>query len=253
MQDAWTDQGMPLEAESEDNGLAEPADTDVAPEEEAPVELTFDEKLFLLEEAVTKHPLNREVLYKTLAYCAEERTLQDLEAKIASWPEFKTATQNQARMADTLVRAHGLERIERDADGEPITPEQKEGLDEDAIDDLVQSVSFRATDVGARFVEQHRPRARLVELLQLAPERAGTYIELLEFTAEKPRSYGEISELLRGRPVLETVIDGTRHTMQPSVFVDKLERAGALVWKEGWSLTEEGEAFLQDLRASDQG
>ena len=39
--------------------------------------------------------------------------------------------------------------------------------------------------------------------------------------------------------------------MQPSVFVDKLERAGALVWNEGWRLTEEGEAFLQDLKASE--
>lgn len=253
MQDAWIDQGTPLEDEPHDNGLVDLANTDVPPEEEAPVELAFDEKLAVLEEAVTKHPLNREPLYKLLAYCREERALEDIEGEIASWPEFKGATMNQARMAGTLVRAHGLERIERDAQGAPVAPEQMEGLDEDAVDDLVQAVCFRTTDVGERFVEQHRPRARLVELLQLAPERAGTYIELLEFTAEKPRTYGEIAELLRGRPVLETVIDGTRHTMQPSALVDKLERAGALVWKEGWSLTEEGEEFLQDLRASEQG
>lgn len=87
--------------------------------------------------------------------------------------------------------------------------------------------------------------------MQLAPERADVYRELLEFTAAKPRTYHDIAELLRDRPVLETVIGGTRHTMQPSVFVDKLERAGALVWNEGWRLTEEGEAFLQDLKASE--
>ena len=58
-------------------------------------------------------------------------------------------------------------------------------------------------------------------------------------------------ELLRGRPVLETVIGGERRRMQPSVFVDKLERSGALVWKEGWCLTEEGDAFLRDLKASE--
>lgn len=90
-----------------------------------------------------------------------------------------------------------------------------------------------------------------MELLQLAPERADVYIELLEFTREKPRAYGEIVELLRGRPILQTVINGVRHTMQPSVFVDKLERSGALVWNEGWCLTEEGDAFLQDLKTGE--
>ena len=50
-------------------------------------------------------------------------------------------------------------------------------------------------------------------------------------------------ELLLGRPALQTVIDGHVETMQPSVFVDKLERSGALVWKEGWCLTEEGTRF----------
>lgn len=241
----------PALREPEDNGLLDPADTDVAREEDAPAGLSPDEQLAVLEEAVTKHPLNREALYKLLAYCLQERRLEDVEATVASWPAFATATQNQYRMAETLVRAHGLVRVERDAEGAVVAPERIAGLDEDARDDLVASLSYKTTDAGARFVEQHRPRARLVELLQLAPERADTYLELLAYIAAEPRSYGDVARLLAGRPVLETVIDGTRHTMQPSVFLDKLERAGALVWKDGWSLTEEGEAFLQDLRVSE--
>ena len=199
-------------------------------------------RLAAIEDTVCRHPLNREVLYRMLAYCAEERALDDLEREAASWPEFETATQNQYRLAEHLVRAGGLDRI---------MEQDKEGLDEDAVDDLVRSVAFRTTEAGVRFVEQHRPRARLVELLQLAPERADVYIELLEFVRARPRAYNDIVELLRGRPVLETVIGGERRRMQPSVFVDKLERSGALVWKEGWCLTEEGDAFLRDLKASE--
>lgn len=210
-----------------------------------------EERLAALEDTVCRHPLNREVLYRMLAYCAEERTLADLEREVASWPAFKTATQNQYRLAEHLVRARGLERVERDAHSAIVTPQDKEGLDEDAADDLVAVTSYRATETGRRFVERHRPRARLVELLHLAPERTGAYVELLEFARAQPRSYGDIAELLRGRPVLETVVDGARRTMQPSVFVDKLERSGALVWNDGWCLTEEGEAFLQDLKASE--
>ena len=126
-------------------------------------------RLAAIEDTVCRHPLNREVLYRMLAYCAEERALDDLEREAASWPEFETATQNQYRLAEHLVRAGGLDRIERDERGAIVMEQDKEGLDEDAVDDLVRSVAFRTTEAGVRFVEQHRPRARLVELLQLAP------------------------------------------------------------------------------------
>ena len=140
-----------------------------------------EDRLAAIEDAVCRHPLNREVLYRMLAYCAEERALDDLEREAAPWPESETATQNQYRLAEHLVRAGGLDRIERDERGAIVMEQDKEGLDEDAVDDLVRSVAFRTTEAGVRFVEQHRPRARLVELLQLAPERADVYIELLEF------------------------------------------------------------------------
>ena len=154
-----------------ENGLTDPARTDVS-DDDAFGELAAlspEEKLAALEEAVARHPLNREVLYKILAYCAEERALEDMERKIASWPEFRGATQNQRRMAETLVRAHGLERKEYDADDAAITPKRMEGLGEDEASDLAASIAYRTTEAGARFVERHRPRARLEELLQLSP------------------------------------------------------------------------------------
>ncbi|WP_449316367.1 hypothetical protein [Rubneribacter sp.] len=255
-------QSAPIRAAGEEpgrdpreNGLTDPARTDVS-DDDAFGELAAlspEEKLAALEEAVARHPLNREVLYKILAYCAEERALEDMERKIASWPEFRGATQNQRRMAETLVRAHGLERKEYDADDAAITPKRMEGLGEDEASDLAASIAYRTTEAGARFVERHRPRARLEELLQLSPDRAPAYLELLAFAAEKPRTYGEVVGLLRGRPVLETAIDGTRLTMQPSVLVDKLERCGALVWDDGWTATEEGRAFLRERKAREDG
>lgn len=215
-------------------------------------ELTFDEKLQALNMTVMRHPLNREILYKALAFCAEERTLSEAEDFIAALPQFASATQNQYYLLMSLVKAHGLEFIERDEQGGRVTPDMKEGLTEDEVDDLVATWSFKSTEVGDYFVEFNRPVARLVDLLSLVPERSDTYAELLEFVGEEPRTYGQIEGLLRGRPALETIIDGRRETMQPSVFVDKLERAGALIWKEGWTLTEEGREFLEDLKVNGQ-
>lgn len=188
-------------------------------------ELTFEEKLAELNRTVMRHPLNREILYKTLAFCAEERPLREAEDFIAALPQFERATQNQFYMLMSLVRSYGLDMIERDEDGNRVLPEQKEGLSEDEVDDLVAEISFKSTDVGDWFVDYNKPSAR---------------------------PYGQIEELLLGRPALQTVIDGRVETMQPSVFVDKLERAGALVWKEGWTLTEEGREFLEDLKVNGQ-
>ena len=103
-------------------------------------------------------------------------------------------------------------------------------------------ISFKSTDVGDWFVDYNKPSTRLVDLLHLVPERTDTYIELLEFV-EGPRPL----RADRGAALGEARSDGDRRsrveTMQPSVFVDKLERAGALVWKEGWTLTEEEGSF----------
>ena len=91
-----------------------------------------EDRMAAIEDTVCRHPLNREVLYRMLAYCAEERALDDLEREAASWPEFETATQNQYRLAEHLVRAGGLDRIERDERGAIVMEQDKEGLDEAA-------------------------------------------------------------------------------------------------------------------------
>ena len=51
-----------------------------------------------------------------------------------------------------------------------------------------------------------------------------------------------------GRDVLVRLVNGEPQAMQPSVFVDKLEAAGAVEWRDGWVLTDEGRSYLQELR-----
>ena len=68
----------------------------------AAVELTFEEKLDALNATVMRHPLNREILYKALAFCEEERPLREAEDFIASIPQFEMATQNQYYMLTSL-------------------------------------------------------------------------------------------------------------------------------------------------------
>lgn len=215
-----------------------------APDAAAPL----PQRLARLEAAVTRHPLHREILYRTLAFCQQRRELSAIEDEIASYPEFARATQDQYHLIVALEQAGGLVRTPLDADGADVTPERLTGLTEDEADDLVATYAFSTTDAGVALVEQHAPRARLIELMGLVPERTDTYVELMAYLEEEPRTYAQICALLQGRPALLRVgPDGEPQQMQPSVFLDKLEQAGGVEWDEGWVLTREGREFLDEL------
>lgn len=240
--------------ENQDNGFADLAADDyseVLSDSEIVEEvasMSRAEQMALLSETVTRQPLNRELMYKTLVFCLEEHPLPDVESEMATFPEFKGCTQNQFALISLLTRAGGLECIEYDEQGNRVFEEQKEGLTEDEIDDLVWSFSYKTTELGAEFVEIHSPRARIIEMMNLNPERKEAYAQMLEFISREKRSYPELEAFLRGNPALETVINGHHETMQPSVFVDKLERNGAVVWDNGWKLTKEGREYLEELK-----
>lgn len=237
--------GTPAASESPE---AEDADQVDEPDEGTYVDdVTFSRQVAKLTAAVARQPLQREILYKVLVYCQESRGLQEIEHEVTTYAAFKHAANNPYHFIEVLENAGGLERFELDDEGEVVTPERKEGLTDDEIDDLVASYAFMTTPVGMAVVEQHTPRARIIELLNLVPERKDAYIELLEFCSEEPRTYNEVSQLFKGRDVLVRLVDGEPQTMQPSVFIDKLEAAGGIEWRDGWVLTEEGKSYLAEL------
>ena len=152
-------------------------------------ELTFEEKLAELNRTVMRHPLNREILYKTLAFCAEERPLREAEDFIAALPQFERATQNQFYMLMSLVRSYGLDMIERDEDGQPRFARAEGG----ALRRRGRRSRGRGSRSRARMwatgssSTTSRPRASWICFI-LCPERTDTYIELLEFVARRPRA-----------------------------------------------------------------
>jgi hypothetical protein len=64
-------------------------------------------------------------------------------------------------------------------------------------------------------------------------------VEILDFLTTK-RNFGEVDALLRNRAALSR----GEETIQPSVFVDKLEKAGAVFWQDGWQASEGGREYL---------
>lgn len=212
--------------------------------------VVFGRMVAKVTEAVTRNPLQRELFYKVLSFCQESKPLREIEQMVMALPGFERTSANAYHFIAVMENAGGLERFELDDEGDVVDDARKAGLTEDEIDDLVAEYAFMTTPAGQAVVEQHTPRARIIELLGLVPERRDTYIELMEFLAEEPRTYNEVTQLLDGRDVLWRLDSkGNPELMQPSVFLDKLHDAAAIEWHQGWQLSEEGHAYLDELKS----
>ena len=212
--------------------------------------VVFGRMVAKVTEAVTRNPLQRELFYKVLSFCQESKPLREIEQMVMALPGIERTSANAYHFIAVMENAGGLERFELDDEGDVVDDARKAGLTEDEIDDLVAEYAFMTTPAGQAVVEQHTPRARIIELLGLVPERRDTYIELMEFLAEEPRTYNEVTQLLDGRDVLWHLDSkGNPELMQPSVFLDKLHDAAAIEWQQGWQLSEEGRAYLDELKS----
>lgn len=103
------------------------------------------------------------------------------------------------------------------------------------------------TPVGEQVADDLAPEKRLRHLFDLVPQRLTTYLDLMDFCRDR-RTFKEIEALLRTRPAAAFASTSSSQPLQPSFFVDALERSGGLAWNDGWKITERGMKILQELR-----
>lgn len=197
-----------------------------------------------IEKTLTRQSLHREILYKTLAFCQERRTMREVEEQIVSFPEFKSATQNQYFLMNSLVVAGGLVRMFVDSEGVELDWENLADATDEEIDALIADELYETTEAGRQVVQLHAPEARLSELAAEEPNRLAAYREVLTFCANAPRSYREVSDLLAGNSALTRTSACESGRIQPSVLIDRLNVCGGIIWDGGWSTTREGKEFM---------
>lgn len=61
----------------------------------------------------------------------------------------------------------------------------------------------------------------------------------------QPRKFPEIEALFKNVPGLSQDIVADHHKLSPDFYVDKLDKAGALVWRGAWVATDAGKRMLQ--------
>ena len=188
----------------------------------------------------------REILYKMLVFCGEQRSYEVLERFILTSDEYVHShiLQSPDALMTMLVKHHGLTKDPADADGNRIDPDRLASMDEDAADDLVATYLFSVTEAGKAAADLISPETRLNAQLAQDPRRAETFFAILGFCAQRSRTFPEIKDYYQSHDEFskETAVDSQQ--LAADFYVDKLEHAGMLVWKGHWEVTEAGRLAL---------
>ena len=195
----------------------------------------------------------REILYKLLEYCeGAEHTCTDVENFLSQQPEiiYGHLLQPSYQLIKMMIEEGGLEERAYDSNNSLLSKEQLSSMDADAAADAVEYATLLTTEAGKAAIRLTSPEKRMDILLEQRPHRRETFLKLLEFCLEKPRKFPEIKQWYQETPGLAVDVVQKQHTLAADFYVDKLEKAGALVWKGAWCTTEAGKSLLLRERAS---
>lgn len=198
-----------------------------------------------IEDHVYCQPLHRELLLEILAYCAQRRRLEDIEKQVMASPFYPQAVRSPFSLIAELEQQGALERFEVDTEGCEVTDERKAGLTEDEVDDLVADYEFAVTPDGARVAQECASSARIERVCSSDGVRRAS-AALLGFLQQQPKTAAQLDAFCRKDPDACSLAG---EGLLASQLLDALEKAGAVVWSGGWTLTDAGKRWLEGKEA----
>ena len=210
-----------------------------------------EESIARVVECLFNHPRHRELLYKALVHCQTERTEHAAEEFLARQPEAAQALQTPYTLLRNLAAAGGVTVIAHDAQGLALDETRceqlrAEGLDDDALADLVAERRVLTTPAGCAACELLAPEHRTLAAIYKVPERRATFVRLLDF-CRTPRKLADINQLLADDPALAPSQRTAGQKLHACYFIDCLEEAGGLVWDGSWVTTDAGKRALASV------
>ena len=105
-----------------------------------------------------------EIMRKALGFCTQQRSFSEVEAEIATYPEFRYVEYSQAAILDILVQVGALEKRNLDKSGGIVPVARLRALSEDDRDDLVVAYALETTEAGKAAIADMEPAERLQAL-----------------------------------------------------------------------------------------
>lgn len=200
------------------------------------------ERIARVVDSLYNHPRHRELLYKTLGFCGEERLFEEAEAFIEAQPECAQALQTPYMLVRCLVDAGGLSLVRRDAAGKALGDVDASPADEPR--EAFRTV--RTTPAGRATVDLLAPERRIAACVNAVPARRDAFAAVLAF-CEEPRTLDAVKQLLADHPALEPSARTAGQRLHAAYFIDRLNEAGGLVWDHAWVTTDTGKRFLASV------
>lgn len=238
----------PAEEQADSDYLAPIPDADksIVPE---PVELPAEEKIEKLLKGIPGQEF-RILAVVQAAGTDEPKHAQDIIAEVdAAYPN-SNSVYDTARVLRLLTEAGAVEPQARE-DAAPVV-EEGEGyvltednfiVDEDGERYLVVAdqapATYLATAAGMAAVESHLDAGALEAIVSAEPRYAPLYARILNMVSEEG---GATTPQLNGAIDSDPLCEEPRRFC--GYFVDKLETAGLIVWRDNWFITNLGREAL---------
>lgn len=178
-------------------------------------------------------------------FCENERTMAEIEAFVDSNDYSKMFVETPTALVTVLMN-NGYLIGRTYIDGELYSGTNEElSADESIPEDVLVEHRYESTPSGRKSVEEYLPSSLISKLFDEYPEHANAFERVLRLCADGQNTTKEsISTVLGSEGLVPHDARTGLPRVLPSYFTDKLERAGALEWKNGWQITEEGREFL---------
>ena len=200
-------------------------------------------------EVMSSVGLQRRTLLDILEACQMPAPASKVESVVAESQRFNRSVLDAYNLCRSLEEAGALERT--DAEGANLVEENGKP-EEIIIGDAVylkpkkpDDTFWCITEAGATYLAADDPRGRLQAAFEEHPEHLPVYINVLQFLADHAEEGVTVAQL-------GGVVDHDPLVQKPRFyaghFVDRLERAEALQWRDKWFITELGKSALAELK-----
>lgn len=187
--------------------------------------------------------------YDVVTFCEEERLFDDAVQLLKDNTYPKTFVAAPDGFVSLMVDNDFLEMVIY-VDGERY---------EGTFDELTQDESIpveaeitytvTATDLGRETVAPYNPAAQLKAVFENDPASAPVHRRVLELCAgAEGLSRQDLEAALKAEDLIPHDPRTGLVSIFPTYYIDNLEKAGGLVWKNAWFATEEGRSILAEIQ-----
>ena len=187
------------------------------------------------------------LLLSVLAACEQRKPFEDVEKTVAELQQFNASVYSPANFCGMLEAAGALAHVTEDGTPYDEFVNEPELVTIDGQEFLKPRPApqsfWETTPVGTARVDAYDPHAQLAAIYGEFPQTLPIFKRVLTLLADEPDgvSLAKISAIVDSDPLVQKPRFYAGH------FLERLERADAVEWRDAWCITDIGRESLEQM------